>query len=91
MFLRQTLANVLKKNFDKKEAIKDVSAFSALDGEQGDRIIEHLCAKFKMFDSGRSKTEHEAGYDEGARAVITYLSMLRIRHSDVKTNLEVNS
>lgn len=77
MLLTQTLTRLGEKNMDEKELLKDLDAFSSITGEDGDRIIEHLAVKFKIFDTNDSKPSFKAGFDEGARAVITYLAYAR--------------
>jgi NOL1/NOP2/fmu family ribosome biogenesis protein len=90
MFLQQNLPHVLDKNLNKAEALKDIQAFSAIEGEAGDRILHHLCIKFGVFEGKRSRTEHEAGFDEGVKAVLVYLGRMKNDYGKVKQKLEVH-
>lgn len=90
MWLTQTYPSVGKKNLDKEEARKDIGAFSSLEGEPGDRILEHLCASFSAFDTKRTKEPFEAGFDEGVRAVLIYIAAMRSDYGKIKLKIEEN-
>ena len=89
MLHKQTLPRVLKKNLNKDEALKDIEAFSVLEGSSGDRLLEHLTLKFNVFETARDKTLFQAGFDEGVRAILTYMETQRILYPKVKQKLEV--
>lgn len=91
MLHKQTLPRVLKKNLDRAEALKDIESFSILEGDQGDRLLEHLALKFQVFQTARDKTLFQAGFDEGVRAVLVYLEEQRVRYPQVKQQLEVTN
>lgn len=84
MWLTQTLRHVSSKNLNRDELLKDLEAFSALQGDDGDRVLDHLCAKFKAFDVSDNKDLFKAGYDEGVRAVLIYMAYAREDYNNLK-------
>lgn len=88
MSLKQNLLNALKKNYNKQEAIRDISSFAALEGDDGERILEHLFKKFRVFDYARNKDLFQAGFDEGAKAVLVYIATMRSDYKEIKQKLE---
>ena len=89
MWLTQTLTRIGEKNLTKDELIKDLEAFGAIAGDDGDRLIEHLAVKFKVFDTNDDKSLFKAGYDEGVRAILTYIAYARNDYEQLKA--KVNS
>jgi hypothetical protein len=82
MSRKQTLHNVLKKNWNKQEAVQDIGAFAALEGDDGDRVLEHLARVFEVYETSRNKNAFQAGYDEGVKAIFFYLETMRTTYGE---------
>lgn len=82
------LSRLFRKNLDANEALADIGSFSALEGEAGEKILQHLAIKYKVFETVREKSQFQAGFDEGARSVVMYLAQARHDYGNMKRDIE---